>query len=522
MQRWLIDFLNLKSTPCRKGKSKESGVFMILFCILLFLLVGLISLAVDLSLVANARLNLRYIVDNTLMNAPLMILTYDYDESEVRDRLLNLSRANLELDGYTDSKIINLDYDVGDTEIQASAKINKGLFLAINYVYQADSLNLTINSLLKIPRINLLILSDYSFSMTDVDNLKPTQNKFTTALGGMVAVAKWLRPKIDRVSLVKYSDFAKLPVPFNLSGGYVQEDVINDLVNTRYHSWSNINDGLRVALGEFARLPENEEEVNILAIYSDLRSNVGLFNFHPSSVKSLSPAGVGYEYYFFPAKMKAYNKGAPSPPPPAPKHTNILSHPSLRSFPLSGTAPWLGQIPTCETGTWESYLHPAGVVVTVPLNPPFPDVSACISSTGIIGPYMGVINPGLPANDAKYFIQQSLNLAIDQADAARARKVSVFTISIGKREIGPPDVYNGPLGSMNIDIFSLNYLNRFNLNSKSLEGVDFPGLSPAAPLFTSTFKDYSGDWFQANGSTSFGVDEASRLVFGRVNFDMQY
>jgi hypothetical protein len=518
MQRWSTKFTFMRTEKQSIHRS-ESGVFLVLFCILIFLLIGLIGFAVDLTLVASAKLNLRYIVDNTLMNAPIMVLAHDYDTSEVKDRLTNLSKANLELDGYGDRTILDITYDVQDTEIQASAKIKKGLSLSKGFVTQSDSLDLNVESLLKLPRVNLLILYDYSRSMLDIDTFKPTQNKMTTALGGIAALSKWLRPSIDRVALVNFSDFAKLAVPFESDGGYSPKEVVDKLLDTSFHSWSNLNDALRIGLDQFKKLPVKDDEVNLLAVYSDLRANAGLLNFDSSAILNLPPTSTGFQYYTFPAKMTDFSKLPPDINFPTGLELNKVKAFTLRKFPLSSIAPWLPQKPACELGKWD-IKNFAGIFLYYASE--VPDITACLKGSAVVGPYVGIINSGLPADNSSYFIQQSLTLAIDQADAIRNLDVSVYTVMLGTKEIGPSQVFPGALGSMVVDDFSFNYLNRFNLNSKSLLGVEFPGISEASPLFTSKFKNYTGDWFQAHGSLSFGVDEASRLIFGRVNFDLQY
>ena len=479
----------------------------------MFFVLSLIALAVDLSWAAQARLKLRYIIDNTILNAPLYVLTNSYDKKEVKKRLEDMTRTNLDLDGFDVSAILKVDFDVQDQVIMASASLRRTLALTKGIVAPYSSLDLTVNSRLEIPRINLMVLIDLSTSMGLPDHLKPTQAKLVTALGGVAELAKWLREPIDRVSVITYSDFATKLVSFEPGGGYSSAKVSSMVSGLGVKSWSNLNDGLRLAIAEFASLPFEPNSINLLAVFSDMRVNAGLFKFAAGAAPGLNNS----LYYVFPSRMYSWANDS--------SISNLaLRHRTegytLREFPLSGPAAWLTRKPACEISSWATTSTAAGIVLDY--NTDVPDLSACINSLALEGVYRGLIYSGLPVQP-RYFNQQMYNLAIDQADSLRSNRVSVFNILIGYREAGPPQIYDPPLFSMASDVFTDNILKRFTLSSASAYSVDLPHLAvyPASSLVSGVMRDYKGDFYQAN-SVGLSALEAQRMLFGRVNFDLEF
>ncbi len=513
MTVWLTKILDSMVNDRRENsRNSESGVFLAFVSLIAFFLIALVALAVDLSWAAQTRLKLRYVVDNTILNAPIYVLTNSYDKTEVRKRLEDMTRTNLDLDGFDPSAILSVNFDVQDQTITASASLRRTLALTNGIVAPFSSLDLTVNSRLQIPRVNLIVLLDRSRSMGQPDELKPTQTKLISALGGLAELARWLREPIDRVAVIAYSDFATKLVSFQPGGGYSIAAVSSAVGGLGVKSWSNLNDALRLGIAEFASIPFEANAVNILAVYSDMRVNAGLFRF----ATGVAPGLNNSLYYVFPSRM--YSWANDSTIADLEVRHRVEGY-TLREFPLSGPSAWLTRKPACEISTWGTVVT-AGISLEV--NSDIPDLTACINSLTLQGTYKGLIYPGLPVQP-RYFNQQMYNLAIDQADTLRNNRITVFNVLIGSSQSGPPQIYDAPFFTMGNDAFTGNFLNRFTLSAASITSVNFPPLAvfPASSLVSGVMRDYKGESYQAN-SVGLSTLEAQRMLFGRVNFDLEY
>ncbi len=246
----------------KTSKMKEcNGQVLIIVAICLPVLVGLVGLAIDAGMAYGVKAKLNAAVDAAGFAAIKNISQGDVAAEAAAEEYFY---ANFP-DDYMGSTPVFLQANItylssGGVEIDVSGSAN--IPTTFMRVFGFDDITVGASAQVTRKSVDIAFVVDNSGSLSGVGN---------EVKSSAVFFVDKFDENMDRMALIKYGFGAEVPEPIETSArGFDKDEIVNDIGDFQFNSYTNSSEGFWAALNEHSRIPlVNQADLRVIVFFTD-------------------------------------------------------------------------------------------------------------------------------------------------------------------------------------------------------------------------------------------------------------